>query len=102
SVSFDACVWANAARQRTILTFDREHPGALTEDEPVAAAIEGTRCRLGTVVVVGRHRTHARETENHTRQHAAIRPASEQQVVRPRAYQRSRVANRIGGAGAAA
>src|SRR6186713_364942 len=56
----------------TLLTLEHEHPRALAEHEAVAPPIEGPRCDRGAIVVARGHGAHAREAEDHPRQHAAV------------------------------
>ena len=80
---------------------DDVHPRAFAEHEAVAAAVERAR-RLGRPVVVARgHGTHAREAEDHARRHAAVGAARQQHVGLAGADQPRRIAQRVGGTGAA-
>src|SRR5205814_9751588 len=95
SVPLDARVTDGAAGERPLLALQYEHPGAFTEYEAVPSAIEWTRCRARPIVVVGRHRAHPREPEDHARPDAAGGTARQQHIVFTRSHQRCGVADRI-------
>ena len=101
-VAFDAGVDGGTAGARALLPLEHQHPRAFAEHEPVAPTIEGPRRRGGTIVVARRDGAHAREAEDHARQHAAIGAARQDDVVVTRPNQGRGVADRVGRARAPA
>src|SRR5687768_2236177 len=100
-VTVDRRINVRAAGPRAILELECEHPCALTEHEPVAAAIERPRRFFAAIVVARRHGAHAREAEDHAGQHAAVGAAGQHHVTLPVPQHHRGVADRVGRAGAA-
>ena len=71
-VPLDPRVSGCPASSRAVLALEHEHPGALSEHEPVTPSIEGPRRLAGPVVVMRGDGAHAREPEDHPGQHASI------------------------------
>ena len=70
--------------------------------KPSRPRSNGRDAAAGPIVVARGHRAHAREAEDHARQHAAVGAARQQHVVLAGANQRRGVADRVGRARAAA